>query len=180
MDCSPPGSSVHGISHERILEWVAISFSRGFSWPRDWTGVCCLAGGSFITKPSGKPHTYINVRYLFFSFCLTPFCLTVSRSIHISTNDPVLFLFNDWVIFHCIYVPHLLYPFICLLVSYRAHWVLAMVGDGRQPQAWVQVLCPLRKERKPIMASRKSLGAEWVCWGSWLLGCCQATACPTF
>ena len=35
MDCSPPGSSVHGISQARILEWVAISFSRGSSWPRD-------------------------------------------------------------------------------------------------------------------------------------------------
>ena len=35
MDCSPPGSSVHGISQVRILEWVAISFFRGFSQPRN-------------------------------------------------------------------------------------------------------------------------------------------------
>ena len=35
MDCSPPGSSVHGILQARILEWVAISFSRGASQPRD-------------------------------------------------------------------------------------------------------------------------------------------------
>ena len=35
MDCSPPGSSVHGILQARILEWVAISFSRGSSRPRD-------------------------------------------------------------------------------------------------------------------------------------------------
>ena len=33
----PPGSSVHGILQARMLEWVAISFSRGSSWPRDWT-----------------------------------------------------------------------------------------------------------------------------------------------
>ena len=39
MDSSPPGSSVHRISQERILEWVAISSSRGSSWPRDWTFV---------------------------------------------------------------------------------------------------------------------------------------------
>ena len=39
MDCSPPGSSVYGISQAKILEWVAISFSRGSSWPRDWTPV---------------------------------------------------------------------------------------------------------------------------------------------
>ena len=39
MDCSPPGSSVHGILQARILEWVAIPFSRSSSWPRDWTWV---------------------------------------------------------------------------------------------------------------------------------------------
>ena len=42
MDCSPPGSSVHGISQARILEWVAISFSRGSSPFRDWTHVFCI------------------------------------------------------------------------------------------------------------------------------------------
>ena len=39
MDCSPPGSSVHGILQARILEWVAISFYRGSFWPRDQTRV---------------------------------------------------------------------------------------------------------------------------------------------
>ena len=39
MDCSLPGSSVHGIFQARELEWVAISFSRGSSWPRDRTQV---------------------------------------------------------------------------------------------------------------------------------------------
>ena len=41
-DCSLPGSSVHGISQARILEWVAISFSRGSSWPRDQTRGSCI------------------------------------------------------------------------------------------------------------------------------------------
>ena len=39
MDCSLPGSSVHEIFQAKILEWVAISSSRGSSWPRDWTHV---------------------------------------------------------------------------------------------------------------------------------------------
>ena len=39
MDCSPPGSSVHGILQTRILEWAAIPFSRGSSQPRDRTQV---------------------------------------------------------------------------------------------------------------------------------------------
>jgi len=41
MDCSPQGSSVHGISQASILEWVAISSSRGSSRPRDWTRISC-------------------------------------------------------------------------------------------------------------------------------------------
>ena len=39
MDCSPPGSSVHGILQARILEWVVIPVSRGSSWPRDGTHI---------------------------------------------------------------------------------------------------------------------------------------------
>ena len=46
-DWSPPGSSVHGIFQARILQWVAISFSRASSWPGDRTRVSCIAGGSF-------------------------------------------------------------------------------------------------------------------------------------
>ena len=42
-DCSPPSSSVHGILQARILERVAISSSRGSSWPRDWTWVSCIS-----------------------------------------------------------------------------------------------------------------------------------------
>ena len=46
-DCSLWGSSVHGIFQARVLEWVAISFSRGSSWPRDGTRVSCIAGRHF-------------------------------------------------------------------------------------------------------------------------------------
>ena len=46
--CSPPGSSVHGILQTGILEWFAISFSRGFYPPRDRSRVSCIAGRFFI------------------------------------------------------------------------------------------------------------------------------------
>ena len=42
MDYSPPGPSVHGIFQARTLEWIVISFSRGFLQPRDWTQVSCF------------------------------------------------------------------------------------------------------------------------------------------
>ena len=47
LDCSPPGSSVHRISQARILEWVAISFSRESPQPRDQTRVSCIASRFF-------------------------------------------------------------------------------------------------------------------------------------
>ena len=47
VDCSPPGSSVHGILQARMLERLAVAFSRGSSWPRDRTQVSCNAGGFF-------------------------------------------------------------------------------------------------------------------------------------
>ena len=54
-DCSPSGSSVHGILKARILEWVAIPFSRASSSPRDWTWVFFIAGRFFTPAPPGKP-----------------------------------------------------------------------------------------------------------------------------
>ena len=52
--CSPPGSSVHGTLQARILEWVAMPFSRGSSWPRDWTQVSCIAGEFFTIWATGE------------------------------------------------------------------------------------------------------------------------------
>ena len=51
INCSPPGSCVHRVSQARILEWVAISFSRGSLWPRNLT----LQGVSLPSEPLGKP-----------------------------------------------------------------------------------------------------------------------------
>ena len=62
-DCNLPGSSVHGISQARTLEWVAISSSRGSSQPGDWTRVSripCIAGRFFTTGPQGKPSLIIR------------------------------------------------------------------------------------------------------------------------
>ena len=63
-DCSPPGSSVHGILQAWILEWVAISFSRESFWLRDWTQISCIAGGILQTELWGKPYwvSLIQVR----------------------------------------------------------------------------------------------------------------------
>ena len=61
MDCSLPDSSVHEISQARTLEWFAISFSRGSSWPRDRTRVSLhlqhWQADSLPQPPPGKPYT---------------------------------------------------------------------------------------------------------------------------
>ena len=53
-DCSPPGSSVCGISKARILEWVAIFLPRGSSQPRDWICISYIVGRFFSAEPLGK------------------------------------------------------------------------------------------------------------------------------
>ena len=50
MDCRLPGSSIHGISQARVLEWVAISFAWSSSWPRDWTWVSRILGRHFTVN----------------------------------------------------------------------------------------------------------------------------------
>ena len=52
MDCIPPGSSIHGVLQARVLEWGAISFSRGSSRPRDRTWVSRIPGRCFNLWPT--------------------------------------------------------------------------------------------------------------------------------
>ena len=56
VDCSRPDSSVHGTLQARVLEWVAICFSRGSSWPRDWTWVVQIVGRCFIIWATRDVH----------------------------------------------------------------------------------------------------------------------------
>ena len=60
MDCSPPGSSVHGILQARILEWIAISSSRGSSQPKDGTWVFCIGRWILYHWASGEAHDEEN------------------------------------------------------------------------------------------------------------------------
>ena len=67
VDCSLPGSSIHGIFQARVLEWVAISFSRGSSQPRDQSRVFCIAGRRFTvlaTRASATPGEFRGQRSL--------------------------------------------------------------------------------------------------------------------
>jgi len=65
MDCSPLGSSVHGISQARILDWVAISSSRGSLQSRGQPISPALAGRFFTLVPSGKPNSLKSYKLKF-------------------------------------------------------------------------------------------------------------------
>ena len=88
MDNRPPGSPVHGILPARILEWVAISSSRGSSWPRDRTciSVSCIGRWILYHKPPGK--LYFTS---YFSLIPIPHLFT---SNHISCSFSLLHIFQ--------------------------------------------------------------------------------------
>ena len=102
VDCSPPGSSVHGILQAGILEWVAISFSRGSSRPRNRNCVSCTTGRFFSAEPktnisSPKSTSFLRryvpeVRFLYFHFY-------DNRDNCILDNFPCL-LTSFWSLFH--------------------------------------------------------------------------------
>ena len=84
MDCSLLGSSVHGIFQARILEWVAIFFSRGSSRPRDWTQVSRIAGTHFTICTTWEAQVFmcLNTRMFLngrkmFGAPWTPFVIMV-------------------------------------------------------------------------------------------------------
>ena len=84
MDCSLPGSSVHGILKARILEWMAISFSRGSSWPRDRTWVSCIAGRFFTISNRGLSTL---VEFEFPALKAKSYCLTCVGHTEASTHS---------------------------------------------------------------------------------------------
>ena len=92
MDCIPPGSSVHGISQERILEWIAISFSRGSSQPRDRTCVSCT-GRQILYHSAlwGAPIRFL-LCILDYFLLLNYFTLVISKSSFLLCFTKLIFL----------------------------------------------------------------------------------------
>ena len=82
MDYRPPGSSLHVLLQARILEWVAIPFSRGTSSPRDCTQVSCIAGRFFGLRPQGNLCIYVRV-YTYVCVCVCV-CIKHNLFIHLS------------------------------------------------------------------------------------------------
>ena len=105
MDCSPAGSSVHGVLQARILEWVASSFSRGSSQPRDWSikpGSLILQSGSLPSEPLRKPclnhdyNIYISI-YVCVCVCIHIYIYTyIYLYMYIHIYIYIYMSFNHW------------------------------------------------------------------------------------
>ena len=85
MDCSLPSSSIHGIFQARILEWVAISFSRRSSLPRDWIQVSCMVGRCFTIWATREVMIYIFMKLVLYHLNIL--------------SNPVDFLFRTVMVF---------------------------------------------------------------------------------
>ena len=99
MDCSPPGSSVHGIFEARILERVAISFSRRASWPRDWTQVSPTVGRCFTVWATREVLAKYNLHNKFYSYLPLPNAYGMPKQEYIKTLT--VFFPCDFCRFEC-------------------------------------------------------------------------------
>ena len=130
MDCSLPGSPVHGIFQARILEQVATSFSKGPSWRRDWTHISCVS--------------CIDEQILYcWGTKISPYLLHLLwKTLSLCYKCLYVILLHSWVIFHCIYVSHLLYPFICWWIFRTLLLALinsAVMNTGVHVSFWIIV-----------------------------------------
>ena len=136
MDCSLPGSSVHGIFQARILEWVAIAFSRGSSRPRDQTQVFCVAGRCFTIWATSESEVKSEVAQSCPTLCDPMDCSLPGFSIHgifqarvlewvavpFSQGSPLIFFrqcFPMFFLFHLLFFSLLCtYQLICNFLNF--------------------------------------------------------------
>ena len=100
MDCSLLGSSIHGIFQARILEWVAISFSRVTSCPRDWTRVSHIVGRRFTVWATREAIEIIWLNMLCLYQRMLFRCLIEwARSMYINKDHKyrILYMKKQWI-----------------------------------------------------------------------------------
>ena len=154
MDGSPPGSSVHGILQARLLEWVAISFPRGSSWPRDRTQVSHIAGRRFnlwATREGAEKDLRASLIHqlwiLIPSVPYSPFCPSINRS----------------VIYWCVTIPKCVFWLRKQSLSSSKFWVLA---------TWIELSEMLLLLVLPRLTHVASVhpavqpGVDWTCMAS--------------
>ena len=144
IDCSSTGSSVHGISQARMLEWIAISFSRESFWLRDWTCVSCM-GRQILYQLSykGSPRILEWVANPFFCGSSLPrnwtgfSCISGGFFINWAIREA-----NTIPLINAVAVKSLqLHPTLCNPMDCVAHQGLLSMTVSRQ-EYWSGLSCP--------------------------------------
>ena len=138
MDCSPPDSSVHGIFLVKILEWVAICSSRGYSRPKDKKPTSLaspvLAGRFFTTAPPGKPITIFHLSQLRLSL-IEQCCLSCRPYSYFTIYSRDVLYSRRWArVMHCIQL-------LCLLT----------LTSSQSFFLWVSSSCYIFKAFRPVI-----------------------------
>ena len=121
MDCSPPGSSVHGILQARTVEWVAISYSRGSSRLRDRTHITCIfctGRWFFITSTSWEALYLLQV-------CSN--CLFLLESIFVVNAFLGIYLFHLSYLLCWLFTVFPYVPFFISIRSVMVHWLSFLI-----------------------------------------------------
>ena len=148
MDCSPPGSSVHGILP--VLEWVAIPFSRGSPQPRNWTWVSYVAGRFFTVWATreGLKAALLIITILFVSILLLP--ITIFLTGYIWSWIQCKMLFRWWI-----YPADIRqYMGLCYCPDFYASFVLSLL--------LTQSDCG--RDREKELGRKESLFSAWEDW----------------
>ena len=123
MDCSLSGSSIHGILQAQVLEWMAISFSRGSSWSRNRTRVSHIAGRRFTVWASREARIFFEIFIdIFFNY---PFILSVQSCVE---GILIIFINNNISIFKgTTLINFLFYIFFCQVLSiFVSEWTVEL------------------------------------------------------
>ena len=151
MDCSSPSSSVHRISQARILGWVAISFSRGSSWPRDQTCVSCIG-------------RWILYHWAIREALLTSYCFSVAK-LHPILFDPmdrcmpgslVLHYFLGFAQIHVHWVSYAIWP------SHPLPTSSAVAFSLSQHQGLFQLVGSLHQMTKVLELQLHHQSFQWI------------------
>ena len=166
MDCSLPGSSVHGIFQARILEWIAISFSRGSSQPRDWTRVSHIAGRCFTIWATSP--------FLYLYFLLLNYVLVNPSPWLVKSSLPPVFIKSTAPAFHlhvvcAAFAPPLQLRRLEEMLQSAKSQVFA-VCPLTEWVCWVLLRCPCPLSRQDVQHWWELAGTFFVCllpgyWG---------------
>ena len=131
MDCGPPGSSIHRIFQARVLEWVAISFSRGSSQPRDWTQVPCILGRRFTVWATRE----VSEVYPSFLFqCLTDKRYKIQRKQESTTG-------NEEEVYMVHTSSESPSQFSCIVGRFFTIWAKGKSGNSSKPPHILSISC---------------------------------------